>query len=90
MIPRRGPKLEVTTASTVSASQMPLATMAIASRHNACWSRLPTNPGTSRSTCTGRLPTDVSSDIIRCTASSLVRVAATTSTKGTRYGGFHQ
>ena len=53
----RRPKLALITVSTVSASQMPCSTSAIASRHSACCSRLPTKPGTSFFTCTGVLPT---------------------------------
>ena len=49
----RAPKPSFTTVSSVSASQTPAATSAIASRFSACCSRLPMKPGISRRTCTG-------------------------------------
>ena len=88
---RRRPKLALTTVSTVSASAMPSATMAIASRHSACCRRLPTKPG------------DVLLDVHRRLADRREQrrssrrwpparssACRTTSTSGTRKGGFHQ
>src|SRR6266851_2049988 len=66
---RRRPKLALITVSTVSASQMPCSTSAIASRHSACCRRLPTKPGTSFLTCTGifqaagKMPVHVRKDV---------------------------
>ena len=79
-----------TTRSTVSASQTPLATRSMASRHSACCRRLPTKPGTSRCTRTGILPTNSSTSNAVSIDSVDVWSPRTISTTGMRSGGFHQ
>src|SRR5262249_41785061 len=78
------PPLAVITVSTVWASQMPRSTSAIASRHSACWRRLPTKPGTSFFTCTGILPAAWCSAMVQSIAAGDVHCVPITSTSGTR------
>src|SRR5262249_21941860 len=82
----RAPKPDFTTVSMVSASQTPAATSAIASRFNACCSRLPTKPGMSFLTCTGSRPAPRRRSMVFCTVSSLVASFWMTSTSGTKCG----
>ncbi len=87
---KRRPKLAFTTASTVSASQTPVSTRWIASRHSAICRRLPIEPDTSLRTCTGVWPRLVCSVIIASITAGCVHSVPMISTSGTRKGGFHQ
>src|SRR6516165_3681417 len=86
----RRPKADLITLSTVSASQMPFSTRAMASRHNACCKRFPMKPGTSFLTCAGFLPAAACNFMTASIVCRIVHCVSITSTSGTRYGGFHQ
>ena len=86
----RAPNPSLVTSSMVSASQMPSATSAIASRFKACCSRLPMKPGMSLRTCTGFRPAPAINAMVRATTSSAVASFWMTSTSRTRCGGFQK
>ena len=69
---------------------MPSATMAIASRHRACCSLLPMNPGTSRRTSTGSLAETAEQGHHPAGQVAAVSWPGITSTTGIKSGGFHQ
>ena len=86
----RLPNPSLTTKSTISASQTPFSTSAMASRFSACCSLLPTNPGISFLTWIADLPIRSNNPNILLITSGSVKRLWITYTKGTRCGGFQK